>query len=165
MEQIEFERMAPELRERSLTVARSMGLDADEAEDVAQDVLLKLWTLRSEIGEGSNVKALASVAARNLSIDCHRRRHTVPLPPVPVLDDRHPRPDDRLEEADNTEWLQRRLRSLPSTEYQVLHLRQVEHRSDNEIAAIIGIAPASVPTLLSRARCRLLAAMKKRMKQ
>ena len=164
MEQREFEHIAPELRGRSLAVARSMGLDADEAEDVAQDVLLKLWTLRSEIGEGSNVMALASVASRNLSIDRRRRCRTVALPASPLPDDRHTLPDARLEEADNTEWLQRKLRSLPSTEYHVLHLRQVERRDDSEIAAILGIAPGSVPTLLSRARRRLLEAMKERMR-
>ena len=51
------------------------------------------------------------------------------------------------------------MQALPSTEYQVLHLRQVERKTDQQIAAILGIGNASVPTLLSRARRKLMQAM------
>ena len=48
MKDKEFEHIAPVLRRRSVATARSLGLDADDAEDVAQDALLKLWSLRGE---------------------------------------------------------------------------------------------------------------------
>lgn len=161
METKEFEQIAPELRRRSLAAARSIGLDADQAEDVAQDVLLRLWTLRVEIAVG-RAPAFASVAARNAAVDVQRRRHTVPMPDRPMLDDRHTQPDAVLETADDERWLESRMRALPSTEYQVLHLRQVERRTDQEIAAILGISAASVSTLLSRARRKLLEAVRRR---
>ena len=41
MKDKEFEHIAPMLRRRSVATARSLGLDADDAEDVAQDALLK----------------------------------------------------------------------------------------------------------------------------
>ena len=145
-----------------MAAARSCGLDADEAEDVAQDALLKLWTLRGEVGEGCNVEALVAVVARNMAVDRHRRRHTVPMTDRPVVDDRHARPDTLLEIADNEQWLSRKMQALPTTEYQVLRLRQVERKTDGEIAAILGIGEGSVPTLLSRARRKLLEAIRKR---
>ena len=49
MKDKEFEHIAPVLRRRSVATARSFGLDADDAEDVAQDALLKLWSLRGEL--------------------------------------------------------------------------------------------------------------------
>ncbi len=73
-------------------------------------------------------------------------------------------PDQRLETLDNEAWLERRLRELPDKEYQVLHLRQVERRTTQEIAAIAGIAESSVPTLLARARRKLLESYKQRTK-
>ena len=63
------------------------------------------------------------------------------------------------EVADDERWLEQRMQALPSTEYQVLHLRQVERKTDQQIAAILGIGIASVPTLLSRARRKLMQAM------
>lgn len=161
MEDKEFEHIVPELRRRMTMAARACGLDADDAEDVAQDALLRLWTLRGELQAG-RAGGLASVVAHNLAIDMHRRRRTVPIDDRPVVDESHTQPDARLEVADNELWLERKMRALPSTEYQVLHLRQVERRTDEQIAAILGISPGSVPTLLSRARRKLLASLQAR---
>ena len=47
----------------------------------------------------------------------------------------------------------------------MLHLRQVERKTDQEIASILGISASSVPTLLSRARRKLLADIMRRRNQ
>ena len=65
---------------------------------------------------------------------------------------------------ENEEWLRRKLDRLPSSEYQVLHLRQVERKTNREIAAILGIEVTSVATLLSRARQKLMEDIRKRKK-
>ena len=66
-------------------------------------------------------------------------------------------------EAEETDaWLQRRLQALPPMQHQVLRLRQIELKDNAEIAAILGIKPASVATLLSKARRQLLADIRKR---
>ena len=158
MKDKEFEHIAPVLRQRSVDTARSLGLDADDAEDVAQDALLRLWSLRGELHVG-RVEALVVTVARNLSIDIHRRRRTVPMDSRPIIDELHTQPDTLMEVADDERWLEQRMQALPSTEFQVLHLRQVERKTDQQIAAILGIGIASVPTLLSRARRKLMQAM------
>ena len=95
--------------------------------------------------------------------DVWRRCRTVPIDSgQAVADDRTAAPDAHLEQADNEEWLHRRLASLPSMQYQVLRLRQVEQKSHAEIAAILGTTPHSVATLLSRARQQLLEAIRRR---
>ena len=162
MEGKEFEHMAKQMRERALSAARVCGLDTDEAEDVAQDVLLKLWSLRDDLHADMRLLALAYRAAYNLAIDRLRRQHTVPLPDRPFVDEHHASPEQQLEMADDERWLNEKMRSLPTTEYMVLRLRQVERHTDEEIAAIIGISIGSVPTILSRARRKLLEAMKRR---
>ena len=149
--------MAKQLRQRSLTVARGFGFDAAEAEDVAQDTLLKLWGMHSSIDGQKAAEALTMSIARHLCIDIIRRRRTIPMDSRPLIDDRHATPDTALENAENEQWLEQRLKALPSNEHAVLHLRQVERKDDTEIAAILGIAVSSVPTILSRARHKLLA--------
>lgn len=131
MNEKEFEHIAPQLRRRAIAAARSCGLDSDEAEDVAQDVLLKLWSLREDIASNvaagpqrttsERMAAFAYVAARNLSLDCMRKRHTVPITDRPVIDERNAQPDVVLENAENERWFESKCRLLPSTEYRVLN--------------------------------------------
>ena len=45
----------------------------DDAEDIVQEVMLRLWNMRSRIEAGANVSALAYTIARNLHRD--RCRH------------------------------------------------------------------------------------------
>ena len=46
MSEKEFEARAVELREKAVATCLSCGADVMQAEDVAQDVLLRLWQLR-----------------------------------------------------------------------------------------------------------------------
>ena len=55
MVQEEFEKIATDIRQRVIAVARGYRLDADSAEDVAQDTMLKLWTIREKT-DGRNWK-------------------------------------------------------------------------------------------------------------
>ena len=70
--------------------------------------------------------------------------------------------DVAIEAEETDAWLQRRLQALPPMQHQVLRLRQIELKDNAEIAAILGIKPASVATLLSKARRQLLADIRKR---
>ena len=85
MKDKEFEHIAPVLRRRSVATARSLGLDADDAEDVAQDALLKIWSLRGEL-KVERIEALVVTVARNLSVDTHRRQRDGGLDSSPLGD-------------------------------------------------------------------------------
>lgn len=161
MVQLEFENMAAYLRRRVIAVARGYGLDADSVEDVAQDTMLKLWTIREKVHGDCSATALAVTIAKHLAVDTLRGRRTVAIDKVAVADSRYRQPDSLLESSDNEEWLEEQLRRLPTKEYAVLHLRQVEHKSAQEIAAIVGVSEKSVPTMLARARRKLLEGMVK----
>lgn len=157
-----FIAQVPTLRSKAIAVA-SRWVDADEAEDIAQDALLRLWTLREAVQTPQHAEALVAKMAWQRCADVWRRCRTVPIDSgQAVADDRTAAPDAHLEQADNEEWLHRRLASLPSMQYQVLRLRQVEQKSHAEIAAILGTTPHSVATLLSRARQQLLEAIRRR---
>lgn len=128
--------------------------------------MLKLWTIHQKLPVGKPVEGLAAVVSRHLVIDLLRQQQkTVPIDTQQLIADTHILPDARAEIADNEAWLEKRMQSLPSTEYQVLHLRQVEGKDNDEIARLLGVSPNSVATLLSRARKRLLNDMKRRMRQ
>ena len=138
MEQAEFEHIATSVRQRAFATALAFTGDRDESEDIAQETMLKLWTLRSRIN--------------SLSLDGDRN----------VIDNNTVSPDRAIEDKETLAWLENCLAALPSTEYQILWLRQVERKSHDEIARIVGVRKTSIPTILSRARLKMLNEFKKR---
>lgn len=73
MNQTEFEHIAKNMRCLTLNVALRYGLDRDEAEDVAQDTMVRLWTMRDKLGQIRSPKAFVAGIARNMAIDRLRK--------------------------------------------------------------------------------------------
>lgn len=166
MEQTEFEHIAKQVRQRAVKTALAYSVGAEKAEDIAQDVMLKLWTIREDITGQASAEKLAVCIARNLSVDDYRKCRTVSLDcRCNTIDEKQPPPDVCYEISENREWLLRRIEALPPTEHQILRLRQVERKTNEEISKILGIEKTSVATLLSRARTTLLNEIKERVRQ
>lgn len=165
MTQEEFTHEACEMRALSVAIAERFGYDGDDAEDVAQDVMLKLWCLHTNFNDKAHLRASVSISTRRLCIDRWRttKRHLDlnELPPAMDEDSMY----DQLEYAELERWMFEQIDRLPSTSGIVLRMRQLEQRELSEIASILGIQQTSVSTLLSRARNELLKALKRRNKQ
>lgn len=163
MEEKEFIKIVPRLRQVALNAAAGTGATDAEAEDIAQEVMIRLWQMLSRLGSISSLDGFAATIARHLAISSYRKsrsdesRKEFFRPVSQSLS-----PEDTMVIKDDERWLQARLRELPSTEYEILRMRQVEGRSFGEIAAVLGIAEGSVRTLLSRARRKLLEEIKNR---
>ena len=163
MEQTEFEQIAKSTRAKAVATALALSMSMDEAEDIAQDVMLKLWTLRNDISSKTDAEKLAVCIARNKAIDVHRKRPQQPLDSHSnTADSKAPAPDVCVEIKEDHNWLMKRVAELPPKEYQILKLRQVEHKSNEEIAKLLGMEKTSVATLLSRARMKILKEFQKR---
>ena len=133
-----FNQQAPQLRQLALKAAAVAGADSDTAEDIAQETMLRLWQMRDD-PRLYNPEGYASTIARHLAVNQLRRKS----PPL-------------LLQREDERWLRQRIRNLPYTQHAILRLRQVEHRTNEEIAKILGIQTTSVNTLLARARRQLL---------
>ena len=158
-----FEEKATALRQHILHVSRGQGASIEETEDIAQEVMLRLWQMLDDIRDAAGMERLATVMARNMTIDMLRKRRTMPLCGNEVrLAALRDMPDESLEAAEEECWLRQKLKQLPPTQYAILGMRQVEHLSNEEIANRLGIAETSVSTLLSRARHTLLDEIKRR---
>ena len=164
MDEREFEQLAAGLRQKAITTSLSCGADAMQAEDVAQDVLLRLWQMRDNLDRYRSIEALVVVMARNNVVSLHRMGHSVPIMSVSnkELPSQIISPDESLISSQEVAWLNDTIRRLPSTQYAVLHMRQVERRSFDEIARRLGIESSTARSLLSRARIKLLDEIKKR---
>ncbi|MSU88298.1 RNA polymerase sigma factor [Rhodobacteraceae bacterium 2CG4] len=143
---------------RALAVARRMLGSAAEAEEVAQEAMLRLWRIAPEwrAGEARISTWLYRVVA-NLCTDRLRRARTVPLP------EGHDPPDERpgavagLIEGQRAAALARALADLPERQRLAVTLRHLEERPNPEIAAIMGLSVDAVESLQARGRKRLRA--------
>ncbi len=156
-----FEYMAKELRLLAEKSSRTLLADDADAEDVAQDVMVRLWDMRDEL-RSDKVKGLVTLMARRMSLNVLRRKQQEGSGVAAEEPVDNTSPFECLQEMEMAAWLDRRLQRLPSTQRTVLRMRQVEHRSRAEIAKILGIEEHSVETLLSRARHDLLNEIKKK---
>ena len=177
--------MARTWREKALSVSRHYGAGNDEAEDIAQDVMLRLWQMHDELEQYRSVEALVSLMARHQVRNHQRRKQYRSVEALVSLMARHQlrnhqrrKPSEALDEAmivslttspqevlemkEDDKWLSEKLQQLPTTQRTLLYMRQVERRSHEEIATLLGIETTSVSTLLARARRTLLEEIKRR---
>lgn len=161
MDETEFSHISQRLRGVALRASMHCGAAPMQAEDVAQDVLLRLWQMRDDLDEVRSLDAFVSVIARRLTLNLQNRKPESGLEGLQVPD-RNNDPALSMEERENEEWLARRLEELPSSESAILQMRQVEHRSMQEIARLLGMTEHSVRTLLSSARRKLFEEYKRR---
>jgi RNA polymerase sigma-70 factor (ECF subfamily) len=127
--------------------------------------MLRLWQMHESL-EVKRLGNMASIMARNLTIDQQRSVHAVSIEEEHVsrfVDTSEPM--QRLEESENEEWLRQKLKQLPRTQQTILHLRQVERLTHREIAERLGLQETSISTLLARARKSLLEEIKKKQRQ
>ncbi len=163
MEKSVFEQKARSWREKALSVSLSCGAGKDEAEDIAQDVLLRLWQMHDELEQYHSIEAIVTLMAKHLSRN-HQRRKTSESLDEAITVSLNTNPHDELEMKEDDAWLAKRLKELPTTQRTLLYMRQVERRSYEEIAQLLSIETTSASTLLARARRSLLEDIKRRYK-
>ncbi|MBR5102586.1 MAG: sigma-70 family RNA polymerase sigma factor [Muribaculaceae bacterium] len=153
MTEIAFKHIATKLRNIAYTTAIACGVSEIEADDVAQDVMLKLWTMLDELDRYRSLESLVVVMTRHLTTSIFRKTHAVALNTEAYLAITNlASPQERLEEIENENWLMQHLNELPPKQYSVLKMRHVEHRSYREIAELMGITETSARSLIARAR-------------
>ena len=150
-----FEQQASRLRAVALKASTAAGADADTAQDIAQEAIIRLWQMRDD-PRLSNPDGYAATIARHLTLNHLRRNQPLPIDEQRPVGQTSPSPLDLMVQREEEQWLQQRIRDLPPTQHAVLHMRQVELRTNSQIASLLGIKETSVSTLLGRARRQLL---------
>ena len=79
MNKDEFSILTKRLRSEIVAIGARYLKDEEEAEDNAQDTLLKLWTIRGQLLQCSSVEGLAYTICKNLCISKLRKRKVVPI--------------------------------------------------------------------------------------
>lgn len=157
MDRKEFESMAPTLRDSIVGMVRRL-VPQDEssitADDVAQDTLLRLWTLRDRLDSYRSIEALAMVIARNRVIDLMRHERPDRTISIDGYDsaDSSPNPHEHMEHRETDSTLSDILANLPASQQALIRMRHIEGMEIDEIANTVGSSPGAIRVALSRAR-------------
>ncbi|WP_035126595.1 RNA polymerase sigma factor SigJ, partial [Conexibacter woesei] len=147
------------LRQRAFGVAYRMLGSVAEAEDVAQETVLRLTRQDGPIEQPA---AWVTTVATRLSINVlksarvRRESYVGPWLPAPLLEDPGPGPDARAELADSVSLaLLVLLEQLNPIERAAYLLREVFAYEYSDIASIVGLTEVNARQIVTRARRRI----------
>lgn len=146
--------------------------NAEDAEEVSQDVFVKVHTRMAKFAGRSSLKTWIYRIAVNQCLDhlkAQKRQkrfgiHVSIFPfgtSNPVLAGNFRHPGVQLEDKEATERIFRHINELPPKQKTALILKSLENLSQQEIAEVMKMSVKAVESLLSRARANL----KKKLKQ
>ncbi|MEO1330160.1 MAG: RNA polymerase sigma factor [Pseudomonadota bacterium] len=145
---------------RALALAFRMLRDQAEAEDVAQEAMLRAWRIAPDWRPGgAKFSTWLHRVTLNLCYDRLRKKKGAPLEDAPEPEDPTPSVQAQLEEADGAAALRAALDTLPERQRAAIILRHYEERSNPEIAEALEVSVEAVESLLARGRRALRAAL------
>ena len=127
------------------------------AEDVIQEVLIKVWQKKEHLKKIENKEAWCMTVTRTLSLDMLRKKKVI-LDDVDDhrnISDSQMTPYRALQSDDTMQIIKDAINELPEAQQQVIHLRDVEGYTYQEIADITGFSNDKVKVYLHRARITL----------
>lgn len=151
------------MREKLKARARQLTGDDGSAEDMVQEVMLRLWSMRGKLDRHTCHEALALTMLRNMAADNRRKQR---LGVAYAADckaagatggagDAAAYEDNSAETADEMVLIRRIIDALPPLQGRILRMKEIEGYGSDEIIKITGCSPESLRQNLSRARRRI----------
>lgn len=150
----EFKRRFLPLSRKLYGVALSLSGDMQEAEDIVQDVYMRLWTRRDRLPPDVNDEAYCVVVTKNVYNDRLRGRgsgmsfsHELPAQ-IPSRND----VVGDIENRNLADIMRRCIAALPEQQRELVVMRDVNGAGYDEISYATGLSMANIRVTLSRAR-------------
>ena len=160
MSRDKFHRIILPLKDKLFRLAWSIVRDSAEAEDIVQDMFVKLWSKIDEWDNIENLEAYCFRATKNLALDrmesleIRKTENISPELESSTFTDRVT-PFNKLEETERYTLLYNCIDQLPEKQKMVFQLREIEGMSYREIADTLQMSEEMVKVSLFRARGRL----------
>jgi RNA polymerase sigma-70 factor (family 1) len=165
MRSSEFKLLVMPYSERIFRMAYRLMGNREEAEDVVQEVYLKLWGLRSELTKYDSIEALSIRVTRNLCLDGLRRRkvnHEAIRSEKARRDEYSETPAENLERKEEAEVIHSLIEALPEPQRSLVYLRHMEGKEYEEIARMVNMNVNAIRVSISRARRQMREMLEKK---
>ena len=155
MRNISFRNDVLPLKNVLYRLALRITLSREEAEDIVQDTLIKVWNRRDDWQDIASIEAFSLAVCRNLSLD---RIKKAGADNQPIGDDEASSADaasdpyERMMQRDRMEQVKRIVDALPEKQKSCMQLRDFEGKSYKEIAVALGMTEEQVKVNIFRAR-------------
>ena len=148
-----YEELVRRYQRRLYNLAGRLTGDREEAEDLAQEALVRAYVALPRFRKGERFSPWVYKIAVNLCINYLRRRKTlVALNDQAPFVDRSPTPEQSLERGETQATVQKAILALPEQYRAVILMRHQQELSYSEIAEALGLPLGTVKTHLFRAR-------------
>lgn len=153
---LDFKQDILPLKNLIFRTALRITLNREEAEDIVQDCLIKIWKQLQDGVTIQNLESYALTMSRNLALDRKSlaRNNVISLvEEVHDHEDEHQlAPDEQLIKSESTSRIEQIVNNLPEKQRTIMQLRDIEGKSYKEIADILNISESDVKVTLFRAR-------------
>ncbi len=156
MKEISFQNDVLPLKNKLFRLALRITLNREEAEDIVQDTMIKVWKTRDRWQELDSIEAYSLTIARNLSLDrikkMDNQNDSLEEQTVERLDENASTPSERMIQKDKLDIVRKMINKLPEKQRTCLQLRDIEGKAYKEIASILSITEEQVKVNIFRAR-------------
>ena len=134
--------------------------NAQDAEDIMQEVYLRLWNNRDSLPQIDNMEAYLVTILKHMLVDSLRNAHSS-ITLLPDDESKHPpiiSDDDvgqKLEKQEEAEIVMDMIRKLPDKERKIVEMRTLEDKSYKEIETQTGLSQPYIRKIISRSREKL----------
>ena len=155
MKKISFRNDVLPLKDVLYRLALRITLKHEEAQDIVQDTLVRVWSKRDEWDSIESIEAFSLTICRNLALDRIKLKanSNESLESIHIdTPDNSGTPYDQMLQKDRIELVRRMVNSLPEKQRSCMQLRDFEGKSYKEISSILGISDDQVKVNIFRAR-------------
>ena len=156
MKVISFQNDVLPLKNQLFRLALRITMNREEAEDVVQETMMKVWRRREEWSQIASMEAFCMTICRNLALDKIRRMDNQSQSlgdDVDPIDRSHSaNPEEIAIHNDRVRLVHQLISVLPERLRTCVQLRDIEGKSYRDIAAILDISEQQVKINIFRAR-------------
>lgn len=134
-------------------LAKGLLVSKEEAEDVVQEMMTRLWMQKDSLVQVDNKRAFIAKMTKNYCLDRLKSKQAQRV----SWDTVHEKqaiwsPEQPMEAIESVEMIYRCLAQLPETQRLLFQLRDIEGLEYHEIEEITGMQPVAIRVALSRVR-------------